>query len=67
MPRIHTRVKRKLNMTTTRKGRFLNVKGKKGAKTFSREDLAHEHAKKLGLENYSVVPAKRNKRFKLSY
>ena len=65
MPRIYTRAKRKLNITSSRLGRFRNIKGKKGAKTFKTEERAKEYATTvLKLKEFSVVPAKKNTKFK---
>ncbi|MCK5282582.1 MAG: hypothetical protein KAK00_04185 [Nanoarchaeota archaeon] len=68
MPRIHTRIKRKLGITSSRKGRFRNVEGKNSAKTFSTEDKAKEYAlktSKLAEGSFNITKAKKNKRFKI--
>ena len=68
MVKLHTRIKRKLNITRSRRGRFRNIDGKKGAKTFSTADKAKDYAlnvlkKEEG--SFGIEPAKRNKRFKI--
>ena len=68
MIKIHTRIKRKLNITRSRRGRFRNIEGKKGAKTFSTADKAKDYALnvlKKKEDSFEIVPAKKNKRFKV--
>ena len=68
MPRIHTRVKRKLNITSSRRGTGRDTGRKTGAKTFLTKESALKYAKdtrKLKEGTYSIVPAKRNKKFKI--
>ncbi len=65
MPKLHTRVKRKFALTTSRKHRFRNVTGKKGDKTFLTAEKAKKYAEDNGLKKFEIVPAKRNKRFKI--
>jgi hypothetical protein len=65
MPRLHTRQKRKLDITSSTQGKYRNVKGKHGPKTFSTEERAHEYAKTNKIENYTLVPAKKGKKFKI--
>ena len=68
MPRIHTRVKRKLNVTTCRRGTGRNTGRKVGAKTFTTKESAEKYAletRKLKEGSYGIVPAKKNKKFKI--
>ncbi|MBD3164060.1 hypothetical protein GF323_02595 [Candidatus Woesearchaeota archaeon] len=68
MVKLHTRVKRKLGLITSRKHRFRNVKGKKGAKTFLSEEKARKYAleiMKLNENEFGIIPAKRNKKFRI--
>jgi len=66
MPRLYTRTKRKLNITSSRKGRFRNIKGKHGTRTFKTEEQAKEYATNvLKLKEFNIVPAKKNKKFKV--
>ena len=60
-------MKRSLGLTTSRKHRYRNVDKKTGTKTFSTEENAKKHADLLKLEEgkYTIVPAKKNKRFKI--
>ena len=63
---MHTRIKRKFRLTTG-KPHKLRLR-KKGAKTFSTEDKARDYAfnvLKLKEGKFNIVPAKRNKRFKI--
>ena len=64
MPRLHTRVKRKLDITTSRRGKK-NATPKKGARTFSTEDQAKKYAEEKKIKDYTIVPAKKGKRFKI--
>lgn len=67
MTKMHTRLKRMLGLTTPGK-RNLTTKKKKGARTFSTSDKAKEYAiniLKLPEDKFSIVTAKRNKRFKI--
>ena len=68
MPRIHTRVKRKLNITTCRRGTGRNTGRKPGPKTFTTKESATKYAtetRKLKEGSFNIVPAKRNKKFKI--
>ena len=66
MPRIHTRVKRKLNVTTCRRGTGRNTGRKKGIKTFLSKETASKYAKEtMKLEKFNILPAKKNKKFKI--
>ena len=66
--KMHTRIKRRLNLTSSFGHKyFLGQNTKKvGAKTFRTEEQANEHATAQGLKDYKVLPAKQNKRFKIS-
>ena len=68
MVKIHTRLKRKFGLTSSfRHTRFFSgVKKKTGAKTFPTNESAVEYAKKQGITDYDIVPAKRDKRFKIA-
>lgn len=50
MPKIHTRVKRKLKMFRVR-----NNNSKKRPKTFKSEEAAKKYAEAKGLKNYKLV------------
>jgi len=65
MPKLHTRVKRKLGLVTSKKHKFINITKKNGQKTFLTEEKAKAHADSLKLKKYSIEPAKKNKRFKV--
>ncbi|MFH1211483.1 MAG: hypothetical protein V1659_00975 [Candidatus Woesearchaeota archaeon] len=66
MKYICTRVKRSLRICTHRKHSCLNKTKKHGEKTFSTKENAEKHAKEvLKLKEYSIAPAKKDKRFKI--
>ncbi|MAE42617.1 hypothetical protein CMO93_02510 [Candidatus Woesearchaeota archaeon] len=68
MSKIHTRVKRKLGLTTSlRHRRFGSKTSKHGPRTFKTEEAAHQWAtgKNINKGTYKLVPAKKNKRFKI--
>ena len=68
--KIHTRTKRKFNLTSSfgHKNFFSGIIKKKGAKTFPTEEKAKDYATKQGLkaESFTIVPSKRNKKFKIT-
>ena len=67
--KIHTRRKRKQGLTSSfgHKAFFAKVFKKKGAKTFSTKEFAEEYAKAQKLKDYTIVPAKKGKRFKIEW
>jgi hypothetical protein len=68
MPRLFTRAKRKLRMTTSKHSKSRKRTKKKGAKTFKTAEKAKEYAQKvlkLAEDKFKIVPAKRNKKFKV--
>ena len=66
---MHTRVKRKLGLTTSFSYRKTNqgLVKKHGPKTFKTEESAHKWAVEHKLDNgkYTLVPAKKRKKFKI--
>jgi hypothetical protein len=67
MVKIHTRQKRALGIPTRKCGySMLHPSEKlKRPKTFSTEELAKVWAKKKGIENFTLVSAKKGKRFRI--
>jgi len=67
--KVHTRIKRRKALVSSfsHRGFFSNIAKKIGAKTFSTKEQAEEHAKtqKLKADSYEIIPAKKNKRFKI--
>jgi hypothetical protein len=66
MPRLTTRVKRRIGLTSSQKHTFRNVVKKTGARTFSTKENAEIYAKEtLKLEKFTIEAAKKGKRFKV--
>jgi hypothetical protein len=68
MARMYTKTKRKLELCTKFKHRFWNIKGKNGPKTFTTIEKAKQYALKvlkLVEGKFSIIPAKKNKKFKV--
>ena len=69
MGRLHTRAKRKLGLTTSLRYRNINrgLVKKHGTRTFKTEESAHKWAAehKLDKGKYTLVPAKKRKKFKI--
>jgi len=70
MGKLHTRVKRKLGLTTSISYRKRNqgLVKKHGQRTFKTEETAHKWAAehKLDKGKYTLVPAKKRKKFKIT-
>ena len=65
MKKIHTRTKRKLGISSGHSGKILSKKKRKRPTTFKTEKAAKEWAEKHNIKNYTLVRAKKNKRFVL--
>ena len=69
MKRLHTRAKRKLGLTSSLRYRktSLGFVKKHGPRTFKTEESAHKWAADHKLDNakYTLVPAKKRKKFKI--
>lgn len=68
MPKMHTRMKRKLNLTSSKhynKSGVSTATKKKGSRTFSTEDAASSYAKEHKLTG-KIISAKKCKRWKIS-
>ena len=66
--KVHTRVKRKYALTSSFKHTNFFKGGeatKNGPKTFTTKESADAWAKKQGLKDYTLVPTKKNKKFKV--
>ncbi|MCK5107351.1 MAG: hypothetical protein KAQ83_01370 [Nanoarchaeota archaeon] len=65
--KVHTRLKRRKNLVSSFSHRafFSNVAKKIGAKTFSSNEFAEAHAKEHKMKDYTIVSAKKGKRFKI--
>jgi hypothetical protein len=67
--KIHTRTKRKFNLTSSfgHKKYFAGARKKKGTKTFKTKEAAEKYAKEKGLkkQEYVLVPAKKGKKIKI--
>lgn len=70
MKKIHTQIKRKWGLTTSKKhySFFHKVESKPRQKTFKTEEAANEYAEKLGLTQggYKLSKVKHNKKFKIT-
>ena len=58
MPKIHTRVRRKKNLTISK------TAGNR-PKTFKTEMAAKKHAEQLGHKTYELLKVKKNKKFQV--
>ena len=68
MARINTKMKRLNRLSTTlRHTNFFKGEGKakKGARTFTTKEAAEKYAAENKIKDYSIVPAKKDKRFKI--
>ncbi|MBW2984274.1 hypothetical protein KY361_04115 [Candidatus Woesearchaeota archaeon] len=68
MKKVHTRVKRRLNLPRGKSGyKILHPKKRIRPKTFKTEESAHNWAARHGLkqEEYSLKKVKRNKKFQI--
>jgi hypothetical protein len=67
MPKMHTRKKRLMGLSSGKKHRFYfqTVKKKTGDRTFRTSEQADAYAKESGVKSYDVIPAKKDKRFKI--
>lgn len=66
--KIYTRTKRRYGLSTSQKhiNFFKGGEGKKkGPKTFKTKEAAEGWAKKQGIKKYEILPAKKNKKFKV--
>ncbi len=63
----HTRMKRKFRLNTRHRHlAFLRGKFRENRpKTFKTEESANKHAKEKGIKKYTLVKAKRDKKFKI--
>jgi len=57
MPKMHTRIKRKLNITSSMRGGKVRVK-KVRPKTFKSEEAAKKYAEKHKIKDYRLVNLK---------
>ena len=68
MARINTKMKRLNRLSTTlRHTNFFKGEGKakKGQRTFASKEAAEKYASEKGMKNYTINPAKKDKRFKI--
>ena len=65
MVKIHTRAKRRLGISTHKRGIIPSLHKKKGPKTFATEERANEYAKEQGIKQYELKSVKKGKRFQI--
>ena len=67
MKKLHTRQKRKLDLTSSKTGKELNKKRKKRPKSFRTENAAHAWAEKhkLRKDKYTLIKVKKGKKFQV--
>lgn len=65
MAKIHTRAKRRLGISTHKRGTNPSLHKKKGPKTFSTEERANEYAKEQGIDKFELKSVKKDKRFQI--
>lgn len=67
MPKIHTRKKRLMGLHGNKKHRFYfeTAKKKVGPRTFRTKEQAEAYAKEKGMKGFSIVLAKKDKRFRI--
>ena len=58
-------MKRKLGISTHKRGSFPSSVSKKGPKTFPSEERANEYAKENNIAHYELIRVKKNKRFQI--
>jgi hypothetical protein len=65
MAKMHTRMKRRLGISTHKRGNIPSLHKKKGPKTFATEERANEYAKEQGITKFELKSVKKDKRFQI--
>jgi hypothetical protein len=65
MVKMHTRMKRRLGISTHKRGNIHNLIKKKGAKTFPTEERAKEYAAEKGIKKFELKKVKKGLRFQI--
>ncbi|MBT6995406.1 hypothetical protein HN865_03010 [Candidatus Woesearchaeota archaeon] len=65
MVKVHTRMKRRLGISTHKSGNVSTVAKKKGPKTFPSEDSAKAYAAEQGIKDFELKKVKKGLRFQI--
>ncbi len=65
MVKIHTRAKRRLGISTHKRGNVPSLHKKKGPKTFATEERVNEYAKEQGIKKFELKSVKKGKKFQV--
>jgi hypothetical protein len=65
MVKMHTRAKRRLGISTHKRGNKPGLFRKNGPKTFATEERAKEYAKEQGITKFELKSVKKDKRFQI--
>jgi len=65
MSKVHTRMKRRLGISTHKSGNVSTAIKKKGAKTFPTEERAKEYAVEQGIVDFELKKVKKGLRFQI--
>ena len=65
MAKIHTRMKRRLGISTHKRGTMSKPVKKKGAKTFPSEESANAYATNNDINDFKLIKVKKGLRFQI--
>ncbi len=65
MVKVHTRMKRRLGISTHKRGSVSTAVKKKGPKTFPSEERAKEYASAQGIKDFELKKVKKGLRFQI--